>query len=226
MSTGDADSRQHDNTPEFGSPVSDENTCTPAETRCAYYPRTDGNSDSSSEQQRHVRDAVAVALHPVRMPDEVAARLRARLSDELTGLGPPGPRRRFRAGTGVRRACVLIGAAAAVGTLVALPLLGRPTPEPVRVAAPTPEDLWGAVAGADAPAGPAADPGWVRACLIATGAVDPAAPLVTSRPYPVAGEPGVLLVLGTPETGRYRLVVVPPDCGPGTGRILADAVIG
>ncbi|MBP2364852.1 hypothetical protein [Pseudonocardia parietis] len=158
------------------------------------------------------------------MPDEVATRIRARIAAELddSTVGPARPGRR---GLRVRRAGVVLAAAAVVGALGAVAVLRPAHPGPVRVAGASPEELLRAAADADAPAGPAVDPGWVRSCLTVAGATDPAAPLLASRPYPVAGEPGVLLVLGTPQAGRYRLVVVPPDCGPGTARLLADAVV-
>jgi len=98
----------------------------------------------------------------------------------------------------------------------------RPAEGPRPVAADTPEALRSAAPGAGLPDGPFADPARVQACLIAAGAADPDAPLLATRPYPVAGQPGVLLVLGTAELGRLRLLVVPPDCGPGTGRVLLE----
>jgi hypothetical protein len=136
----------------------------------------------------------------------------------------PAPRRptRFRARSRSRRAVVLLAAAAVVGTLVAAPVVLRPAPAPVRVAGDTPQELRRAAAGP----GPLVDPRWARACLRAAGAATPEAPLLGSRPHTVAGQPGVLLVLGTGRAGRYRLVVVPADCGPGTARVLAETVTG
>lgn len=125
-----------------------------------------------------------------------------------TTTAPPAGRRRGR------RATVLLTVLAA---LVAVPVLARPAPGPVPVAGTAPEALWHAAAGADTPAGPAAAPDRVRSCLAAAGDPDPDALLLASRPYPVAGEPGILLVLGTGHAGRHRLVVVAPDCS----RVLA-----
>ncbi|MBC3194538.1 hypothetical protein H7X46_26165 [Pseudonocardia sp. C8] len=177
------------------------------------------------------------------MPADVSARLRAQLAAALAGSAHPdrtahaatrtaADRNASRSCGGrnasapariphrARRAGVVLAAAAVVGALVALPVLGRPEPGPAPIAATTPDALRAAAAGAVAD-GAAADPDRVRACL--TTARDPgaAAPLVASRPYPVAGEPGVLLVLGTPQTGRYRVVVVAAGCG----RVLAETTV-
>jgi hypothetical protein len=40
------------------------------------------------------------------------------------------------------------------------------------------------------------------------------------------GEQAVLLVLGTGELGRFQVVVVDRDCGPGGGRLLGSALVG
>ncbi|MEU6699960.1 hypothetical protein [Pseudonocardia sp. NPDC046786] len=181
------------------------------------------------------------------MPDDIAGRIRGRLHDELTGCTPTPPGTRWvtgrspttrlgqspttRPGRPPRprsaRLLAAAGSVAAIAVLAALPAFlrasaDRPGPTPRPVAAGTPEALRSAAPGAGAPAGPLADPGRVRDCLTAAGAADPDAPLLATRPYPVQGEPGVLLVLGTPEPGRLRLLVVPPDCGPGNGRVLLE----
>lgn len=208
-------SHHGDTNPAPRSRLDDGNPSPPAEDPSAPLISRQDAANADAGAVDRVRAAVAAAAAPVRMPDDVAARLRARLDTELGGL-PAGARP--RRGPRIRRAAVLAAAAAVVGALAAVPVLTRPTPGPVRVAEDTPEALWRAASGA----GPAVDGGWARACLAAAGAADPAAPLLASRPYPVAGEPGLLLVLGTPERGRSRIVVVPADCGPGTARILAE----
>ncbi|HKN97013.1 MAG TPA: hypothetical protein VJX10_07855, partial [Pseudonocardiaceae bacterium] len=40
------------------------------------------------------------------------------------------------------------------------------------------------------------------------------------------GKPGVLMVLTTGQTARYRLLVVGPDCAAGTPAELANVVVG
>ena len=205
--------------------------------------RTDEHPDPPAEC--HIDDNVAVrvrlgaALGPVPMPDDVAGRIRGRLHDELTGGTPTPPDTRWVTGRSSTtcpgrpprprsaRLLAAAGSVAAIAVLAALPAFlraaaDRPGPAPRPVAADTPEALRSAAPGAGAPAGPLADPGRVRDCLTAAGAADPDAPLLATRPYPVQGEPGVLLVLGTPEPGRLRLLVVPPDCGPGNGRVLLE----
>ncbi len=99
-------------------------------------------------------------------------------------------------------------------------------PVVVPVAGTAPEELRSAAAGAAVPVGALDDPARVRACLSAAGDPRPDAPFLTARPHSVDGRPAVLLVLGGPERGRYRLVAVPPDCGPGTARVLAETTIG
>jgi hypothetical protein len=179
----------------------------------------DGNVDTASYR---VRAAVAAVAHPVPMPSDVAARIRSRLSDENDAGQAGEPVSPVRSRHGHRRAAVLLAAAAVVGTLATVPVVLGPPPGPAGVAEHTLEALRRA---ADVP-GPPTDPGWVRACLVAAGAADPAAPLLGSRPYAAAGEEGVLLVLGTGRAGRHRLVVVPAGCGPGTARVLAETVTG
>ncbi|MFP5069285.1 hypothetical protein ACLFMI_06420 [Pseudonocardia nantongensis] len=181
-----------------------------------------------------VRAALA-ALGPARMPDDVAARIRARLTDEI-GAGPPpdplpatGPARaRRRPGRPVRAGLSLLATAAAA-VLVAVPLTGgdrASDPVPVRTTGPLADELRAAAGDAGEPAGPLADPVRRHACLTAAGVTDPGAPLVAGRRHPVAGRPGVLLVLGTPVAGRFRIVVVNPECGPDGGLLLADLPAG
>lgn len=215
-----------------------------------------------------VRAALA-ALGPARMPDDVAARIRARLAGEhVTGIPagrspdrpvppvpdrpaaaarpatpaavpPPGRARRTRRGRGpagaarpagrparraARAGAALLAAAAAV-VLLALPVDVR-GPAPAGTTGPLADELRAAAAGAGEPQGPLADPVRRRGCLLAAGVAAPDAPLLAARPHPVAGRPGVLLVLGTPRRGEFRLVVVDPGCGPGRGVLLAELPAG
>ncbi|BBG05611.1 MULTISPECIES: hypothetical protein [Pseudonocardia] len=179
-----------------------------------------------------IRGRLGEDLRPVPMPDDVADRIRRRLHAELgerpATVRTPVPARprsrprvvRLLAGAGA--AAVAATAVLAVLPGVLRPAADRPDPVPEPVAADTPEALRSAAPGAAGPSGPLADPDHLRACLTAAGVAEPDAPLLATRPYPVGGEPGVLLVLGTAELGRLRLLVVPPDCGPGTGRVLLE----
>ncbi|HEY3261213.1 MAG TPA: hypothetical protein VGJ95_13250 [Pseudonocardiaceae bacterium] len=75
--------------------------------------------------------------------------------------------------------------------------------------------------------GPLGSAGRLDACLAANG-LDPR----TTRPLGArevtldGSRPGVLLILPTGTAGRLRLLVVSPDCGPGSSAVLADATIG
>lgn len=73
--------------------------------------------------------------------------------------------------------------------------------------------------------GPLSDPRLLAACEAAAGL--PTQPLLGGRQVLLDGQPGVLLVLPTGVVGRFRLVVVVPECGTAEGGpILADAVVG
>ncbi|WP_224392654.1 hypothetical protein [Pseudonocardia sp. ICBG1293] len=225
---------------------------------------------------------VARELGPVVMPDDVAARMRARLLAEVpqgapgpeqlgasaaarppsttgtpsetcpptrpgtpsgtgtpkgtgtptSGIGAPGPgrgRTARRGATGVRRTpwrALAIAAAALVVAGVGASALAPTAPEVVPVAGTTPEELRSAAAAAPTPVGALDEPARVRACLAAAGDPRPDAPLLAVRPHTVDGGRAVLLVLGAPERGRYRHVVVPPDCRPGSARVLAETTTG
>jgi hypothetical protein len=55
----------------------------------------------------------------------------------------------------------------------------------------------------------------------------PAQPPLGGRQVLLDGRPGVLLVLPTGVVGRFRLVVVVPECGTSAaGPVLADIVVG
>lgn len=185
---------------------------------------------------------VARELGPVAMPDDVAARMRARLVAEASGsatgphshalpVGESGPLRTAgrSAAHSLRRTpwrALAVAAAAVVVSVAGAAALAPTVPEVVPVTGTAPEELRSAAAGAAAPVGALDDPARVRACLAAAGAARPDAPFLAARPHAVDGRPAVLLVLGAPERGRYRLVVVPPDCGPGSARVLAETTTG
>lgn len=211
--------------------------------------RSDGNSPESTRRsddnhrsaaschvdEEHFAEVgrrVARELGPAAMPHDVAARMRARLAAEVAradpgpergeapaaGGPPPGRRTPWRA--------LAVGAAALVVAGVGLAALVPTAPVVVPIAGTAPEELRSAAAGADVPVGALDDPARVRACLAAAGDPRTDAPFLTARPHSVDGRPAVLLVLGGPERGRYRLVAVPPDCGPGTARVLAETTTG
>ncbi|WP_337830947.1 hypothetical protein [Pseudonocardia sp. TMWB2A] len=195
-------------------------------------PRTPASCHVDEEQFAEVGARVARELGPVAMPDDVAARMRARLAAEVARAAPgperggtpaadgppPGRRTPWRA--------LALAAAALVVAGIGVAALVPTAPVVVPVAGTAPEELRSAAAGADVPVGALDDPARVRACLSAAGDPRPDAPFLTARPHSVDGRPAVLLVLGGPERGRYRLVVVPPDCGPGTARVLAETTTG
>ncbi len=229
--------RSDDNSPE-ATRRNDDNTPAPA------------SCHLDEEQFAEVGARVARELGPVAMPDDVAARMRARLAAEVargahgpervevaalvppgdTGVPDPGRGTSARRGrSGLRRRpwrALALAAAALVVAGVGLAALVPTAPVVVPVAGTAPEELRSAAAGADVPVGALDDPARVRACLAAAGDPRPDAPFLTARPHSVDGRPAVLLVLGGPERGRYRLVVVPPDCGPGTARVLAETTTG
>ncbi len=71
------------------------------------------------------------------------------------------------------------------------------------------------------------DPARRAGCLRAAApGVAPGAPLLGGRRVTYAGEPGVLLVLGTGQRGTFDIVIVDPVCGPARGQMLADAHVG
>lgn len=74
--------------------------------------------------------------------------------------------------------------------------------------------------------GPLATPDKLDACLTAVR-VDPAAnePL-GAREVTLDGKPGVLLILPTGTAARFRMIVVEPDCGPGSPVVMADTTVG
>lgn len=184
------------------------------------------------EHFAEVGTRVARELGPVAMPDDVAARMRSRLLAEVS-RGAPGPAQGEAPAVdgppAVRRTpwrVPALAAAALVVAAVGVAALVPTAPVVVPAAGTAPEELRSAAAGADVPVGALDDPDRVRACLTAAGDPRPDAPFLTARPHSVDGRPAVLLVLGGPERGRYRLVAVPPDCGPGTARVLAETTTG
>ena len=183
------------------------------------------------------------ALGTPPMPPDVAARLGTALAEArresrtIAAVGKVPAPARSRTGfldervngrryTRVRRAVPAGLVAACVAAIAAAAVLASvPSgPEPAN----DESDLWsaGAQALGALDVGPLGEPARRRACLAAVGAGDPDATLLGGRPQTVRGTPGTLLVLGTEVRGRFRLVVVTPDCGPRGGRLLATTTIG
>ncbi|GAA4838327.1 hypothetical protein GCM10023201_29420 [Actinomycetospora corticicola] len=148
---------------------------------------------------------------------------------DTPGRRRPG-RRWLAAGT--------VGVAAAAAVLAVVVLGGggtAPSPAPAPTAAPAPgpgspvvlasadlpQALRSAVGARDGTADPAARAG----CLVAHGLPAGTVPL-GSRAVVLDGRPGTLYVLGTGRAARFRLLVVGPDCAPGSPDTLGDVTVG
>lgn len=183
------------------------------------------------------------------MPAHFAARLDAAIAAESQARAqafaapppqqappqPPAPapvvsldearkRRNRRMGLGVG---IFAAAAAAVGiTFAALP--GGDGNGTSSVAAPGPLNFKSAEIGPDQlqaarnqnDYGPFADKSKLSACLQANG-LSPAAEPIGGKQVTVDGKDGTLLVLVS-RPGEFRLLVVGPDCGPGSPSKLAE----
>jgi hypothetical protein len=172
-----------------------------------------------------------LAAHPdPPVPEHVAARWDAALAAEagstpVDGPAPlPAARRRRLRPLPVLAAAVAIVAALVAGVLWARPpdVRGELSPGQVDLVALGRSTLGATDAGA------LADPARRAGCLhaAAPGAIPPDAPLLGGRQVQFGGEQAVLLVLGTGELGRFQVVVVDRDCGPGGGRLLGSALVG
>lgn len=73
--------------------------------------------------------------------------------------------------------------------------------------------------------GPLSPPHMLRSCLTANDVPAGRAPLGALE-VTLDGRPGVLLVLPTGQIARFRLLVVPPNCGPNNPSPLAEHVVG
>lgn len=194
------------------------------------------------------------ALPPPALPVPVAARIDDALAAEAARRNlpavppapiPPAPippvsldaaRRRRRAGWA--GAGLLAAAAVAIGVVVVAGLDGQTAGTPVAgdsaTAAPGSMPLAlrrgalgeavGETLGA-ADYGPLGGPGQLAACLAANGVPAAAEPLGV-REVTLDGRPGVLIALPAGQLGRFRLLVVGPDCGPGNPSLLADQNVG
>lgn len=142
----------------------------------------------------------------------------ARRAGPWPGRPPAGRRRRVRPAVGV-------GLALAGLLVVAGVLQSRPA-QPAVTAAQLGGVARAAVGAHDA--GELADPARRAGCLRSAAApgLDPGAALLGGRGIEFEGRPGILLLFGTGELGRFRVVVVNQECGPAGGTLLADAVVG
>jgi hypothetical protein len=187
-------------------------------------------------------------LPPLQVPPPVAARIDAALSAEAAAAHPApalqtpqvtdlATERRRRRGL-LAGAGLLAAAAAAVGVIAVANLTGGQTSGAPQAAATAsdqplpPLPLDNATLGAaldDAMArhdyGPLGAAGRLQACLGAN-AIDPAGEPLGAREVTLNNRPGVLLVLPTGTAARFRLVVVPPDCGPARPGLLAETIVG
>lgn len=146
-------------------------------------------------------------------------------------------RRRRRRGA-IGGAGLLAAAAAAVGffTIGGLDEETAGSPQAGdQPAAPAPDEtpdfaedeLGGALQGAlgNEDYGPLDEPDALAGCLTANGIPDGTDPL-GAQEITLDGEPGVLMILPGGEAGRFRLLVVGPDCGPDNPSVMADDVVG
>ncbi|HEX5114761.1 MAG TPA: hypothetical protein VFW65_06140 [Pseudonocardiaceae bacterium] len=190
-------------------------------------------------------ELAGVAARPAPpMPEHLAARLDAAVAAEArTAFRPPAPppvapptapvvdlakarkRRNQRWGWA---AGALAAAAAVAVVVIAVPRGGSPVTG--EAAAPPQQLTAGQLNGATLASalgrsdyGPLSDQGRRSACLTANH--------VTGQPVggmrvTLNGEPGVLMVLTTGQTARYRLLVVGRNCAAGTPDELANVVVG
>lgn len=181
-----------------------------------------------------------------RMPDAVAARLEAALAAEAQRAGATTAaapatltaRRNRRTWAGI---AALAAAAAATGVVALSGLqwetagtpraggvLGSATGiQPAEPLALTRSNLDGALNQAlqAHDYGPLSTPQMLRNCLTANGVAPGGDPLGAVE-VTLDGRPGVLLVLPTGQIARFRLLVVPPNCGPNNPSPLAEYVVG
>jgi hypothetical protein len=188
--------------------------------------------------QADLREFALVPAPP--MPAHFAARLDAAIAAEsqaratvpqpahapVISLDAARKRRNRRLGWG---AGFLAAAAVAVGIAFAVIPTGGDTGTPNIASGPTnfkqddlgPEQL--AAARNQNDYGPFADKQKLAACLTANGLSAKAEP-IGGRQVTVDGKAGTLLVL-VHGAGEFRLIVVGPDCGPGSPSKLAEKIV-
>jgi hypothetical protein len=192
------------------------------------------------------------SLPPMRMPDDVAARIDAALAAEATARRPPAPvvdlaevRRRRNRGLGLGGG-LLTAAAVAVGVVFAvLPSSttgGTPQAAPDAstgqsgIQADPPNGAPLALRRKELPAaatkafgakdyGPFTDQRKLGECLGANGVAATTTP-IGGRQVTVDGKPGVMLILPTGKAVRFQLLVVGTDCATGNPDTIANSTIG
>ncbi|RJQ83353.1 hypothetical protein D5S17_00275 [Pseudonocardiaceae bacterium YIM PH 21723] len=158
------------------------------------------------------------------MPTEVAARLEAALAKSAapkSNVVDLASRRGIKWGAGV------LAVAAAAAAIAVISTQGLTTPG---AASSQPLALNSAQLRSAVPAGVlgVTDPGPVQdkltGCLEANNASGK--PLGTRQAVLDGGKRAVILILPGGTAGRYRVLVVGPDCGPGTSDTISDTIVG
>ncbi|MDL5154864.1 hypothetical protein [Actinomycetospora termitidis] len=182
---------------------------------------------------------------PAGFADALAAAVAAERAAGTTdgGAAGPGPTRSPRVGRPRRRRFLAAGLLAAAAAAVVVGVLGvsagGPAPSPAPTAAPSPAPDPGrpvVLASGELPrawrsglgardGGPLADPAARTGCLVAHGLPAGTVP-VGARAVVLDGRPGTLYVLPTGRAAEFRLLVVGPDCAPGSPDGLADVTVG
>jgi len=170
----------------------------------------------------------------ITVPPEIAARWVAAVADDSaaahrtrrsTGPGRPVPARPMRRRwTSARSSGVLGAAVASVAVLAGMLLVPTPGSDVLHLARIDLAAAGAATVGAT-DTGALAAPQRRAACLRSVGVAAGSA-LLGGRRVLLDGRPGLLLVLGTGELGRFRVVVVDPACGPDGGVLIAESTIG
>jgi hypothetical protein len=184
-----------------------------------------------------VADLAALPRQPLApMPERFAARLDAAIAAESAARGSatatataPTPPPGWAGG--------VIAAAAAVAAVIVVVVAPKSgtggqavavAPAPASTSSLNSGQLNAAAALANlgrSDYGTLTDPDKLAACLSANGA-DPNQRPAGGAQITLDGKPGVLLVLTTGQTGRFRLLVVGPDCAAGNPSTLADTEVG
>lgn len=184
-------------------------------------------------------------LSPLTMPDDVTQRICAALAAEASSPAPASEaavvdlaqarRRRRRVGWGL---AALTAAAAALVVVIASSTLPRTTPEatnpPASALSPQPMTFSGSQVRLDRTqltealrsrqyAAALSDQRTLQGCLQANGVVGEP---VGARAVTLDGRPAQMLILSTGTIGRFRVLVVGLDCGPGNPATVSDSTFG
>jgi hypothetical protein len=204
-------------------PLANRPPATRAESGAPALPPVRSGTDPAATPQRRAVEPATVELRadpgPTGPPPgpRAAPDARSRQAGGRRGSSSRSPRNPVR---WLRRPAVL-AAALLVAVAVVAGLRARPEPPPTVERPQLVAEALSTVGVRDT-AG-LADPTRRAGCLRAVGAPaeSPEAPLLGGRRVTFEGAEGVLLVLGTGRRGAFDVVIVDPDCGPGSGRLLA-----